>query len=49
MRYTNLNRQAPCLPAGESRKSPLQVEFDRRLKMEFYDSKITTDGVFLAY
>jgi len=34
---------------GESRKSPLQVEFDHRLKLEFYGSKITTDGVFLAY
>jgi hypothetical protein len=49
MSYTLKNRCAPGHSAGEGRKFPLRVDFDRRLKLEFHGSKITSDGGFLAY
>ena len=49
MQYTHQNRRAPCHPAGESRKSPLPVDFDCRLQLEFHGSKITSDAGLLTY
>ena len=36
-------------PAGEARESPLRVAFDRRLKLEFHGSKVTSDAGLLAF
>jgi hypothetical protein len=35
--------------AGEAKEPPLRPTFDRRIKLEFYGAKITSDGGLLAY
>ncbi len=36
-------------PMGESKFPPLRVNFDRRLKLEFHGSDISSDGGLLPY
>ncbi len=36
-------------PMGEAKWGPLRVDFDRRLKLEFHGSEISSDAGLLPY
>ena len=36
-------------PMGETKLEPLRVDFDRRVKLEFHGSDISSDGGLLPY
>jgi len=36
-------------PMGEASKDALKLDFDRRLKLEFHGTKVTSDAGLLAY
>jgi hypothetical protein len=44
-----VDRLAMADATGETKELPLRVTFDRRIKLEFHGTRITSDGGLLAY